>query len=186
MIGSSNVTVTHDSALGPAPFSGDLTHSPGSHYSSGHGPGPVLPVESLPEPQTLDPSACWAPLGYDPDPLAVSETTVLPLTLAPHAVVPFPEVSPPSRPQRHMGVFVFTLSLPLIANDPSFLVLISKFWIYFHIHWSSSGLSLSYLDPGLLTGLPASAWLLPIMDVWGGGGGVGLSSIPYSTLTTLV
>lgn len=66
---SSDVTVTHDSALGPVLFSlGDLTNSWGSHYLHGHSPAPVLPVDSLPEPQTLDPSACWAARGNNPKP----------------------------------------------------------------------------------------------------------------------
>lgn len=105
----------------------------------------------------------------------VSETTVLPLRLAPHAVVP--TIYP-----RHMGIFFVTLSPILIANQSPFLVLISyKFWIYF----SPSPLAeFRPLPPIFLLsgpGHPDSAWLLLTMDVWG----VGLSCIHYSSLRPL-
>lgn len=70
-------------------LSGDLTHSRASHSSlSGHGPGPLLPVQSLLEPQTLDPSACWTPPGYDPDPLAASCSHTGSPGCAPHTAGP--------------------------------------------------------------------------------------------------
>ena len=81
--------------------------------------------QNLSEPLTLDSSACWAPPGYDPGPLAVSETTVLPLKLTPHLPRGLPTVYP-----RHTGVSVFTLSLLLKANPHFWFLISSKFWTY--------------------------------------------------------